>query len=691
MNNRIDLSVIVPVYNTETYLSVCIESLLQQTPFCLEIILINDGSTDRSGTIADKYARQDNRIKVIHQKNSGLSAARNAGLELAQGEYIVFVDSDDWVKENSICKLYHEAVNYHADVTMGNLMYFIRDEIIDNPYKPVPKEILNIALSGKDFFIRLVKARAYPPMAVNYVYRRMFLEKIHARFEEGIMHEDELWSPIVLCQAQKIIAVDIEFYYYRQREGSIMQSLSLKKHLDSYCRVNEKLMEFADRFDFSEKDGEFKSWFYVNIFGIYLVAFKLLPKIRDSSYVLPSHYLDRFFRDCWEMMPEPQMICKNYYRISETELKNYIDWRRSKWVASIAYQIESGKKTMLIYNTIQEDDFYLQTRNIPADWLITTDRRYFKQANAVVFSLPDLFPESDNDNIEKPYGQFWISLLLETENDHSLINDSKIRDKFDLCMTYKQNEENPLVSLCWKMNKNLSETDNVFCPCCGKSFGRFVNFEYNRPYMYDIERFKESYKNIECPYCFSKPRQRIACYYFDNICLEGDILMFGAEYSMKIYFDKNNCSYTTADLFDKTADLTIDIQNIQLPDEQWDLIICNHVLEHVTDYKKALVELKRILKRTGILEITIPTDRNSETVYEDFYITTAEDRIKAFGQFDHLRIFGNDFEKILTSAGFYVEIVDVSKLPAKIVGVVGPANYDDNRVYICKKMVENDS
>lgn len=162
--------------------------------------------------------------------------------------------------------------------------------------------------------------------------------------------------------------------------------------------------------------------------------------------------------------------------------------------------------------------------------------------------------------------------------------------------------------------------------------------------------------------------------------------MFGAEPSIKKWFARNDCHYTTADLFDRSADVKADIQNIPFYDESWRLIICNHVLEHVPDYKFALKELKRILKKDGILELTIPTDRNFETVYEDTSIVTKEERIKHFGQNDHVRIFGNDFEKILTNVGFTVEVVDGSELPIEIAGVIGPANYDDNRVYICRKI-----
>ena len=104
---HIDLSVIVPIYNTETYLPVCLDSLLGIDGPCVEIVLVNDGSTDGSGMIADAYAQKDSRIRVIHRANGGASAARNTGLEVARGEYILFVDSDDWVLSDALVSLFH--------------------------------------------------------------------------------------------------------------------------------------------------------------------------------------------------------------------------------------------------------------------------------------------------------------------------------------------------------------------------------------------------------------------------------------------------------------------------------------------------------------------------------------------------------------------------------------------------------
>ena len=111
-----DISVIVPVYNVEKYLEKCIDSILSQTFKNFEIILVDDGSTDSCGIICDEYERLDNRVKVIHKINGGLSSARNSGLEIASGEYVAFVDSDDWIDKNMYQELYNEAKKNNADI-----------------------------------------------------------------------------------------------------------------------------------------------------------------------------------------------------------------------------------------------------------------------------------------------------------------------------------------------------------------------------------------------------------------------------------------------------------------------------------------------------------------------------------------------------------------------------------------------
>lgn len=169
--NQIDISIIIPIYNVEKYLTVCIDSLMNQGDLRMEIILVNDGSTDLSGEIADEYAKKEERIKVIHQENGGASAARNVGLDIATGKYIAFLDSDDWIKDESLSLLYDEAVKYHADVVMGNMWLCHQDGSMDKPFKCISNGSIKELLSGKEGFIELVKTCFYLPTPVRYILR----------------------------------------------------------------------------------------------------------------------------------------------------------------------------------------------------------------------------------------------------------------------------------------------------------------------------------------------------------------------------------------------------------------------------------------------------------------------------------------------------------------------------------------
>lgn len=229
----------------------------------------------------------------------------------------------------------------------------------------------------------------------------------------------------------------------------------------------------------------------------------------------------------------------------------------------------------------------------------------------------------------------------------------------------------------------------VSCPCCQKQFRTFLPFGYTKG-LNNASRFEENYKNTVCPYCYSLPRHRIVCDYLnknkaDLTRIKPKVLMIGAEHAIEIWLQKNNWEYTTADLFDRTADVKVDIQQIQFEDESWSLIICNHVLEHVPNYEIALGELRRILKKEGLLEISVPTDKSFETTVESSGEMSTKERIRIFGQIDHMRIFGKDIAAQIALNGFQVDAIHGSTLPAQIGTKIGPANYDDNTIYICRK------
>ena len=227
-----------------------------------------------------------------------------------------------------------------------------------------------------------------------------------------------------------------------------------------------------------------------------------------------------------------------------------------------------------------------------------------------------------------------------------------------------------------------------YCPCCDKHLRGFIRAECEQhPEYFNGKRYAGRDQNVICPICFSLPRHRILVSWMqehaDQI-REKEILHFAQEKSVRMWLERNHLSYTSADLF-LPADLKIDIENTGMRDGAYDVIICNHVLEHVHDYKKALRELYRIVRPGGIILLSFPVDRSFESVYEDERITTEEGRRIHFGQNDHLRIFGRDSKELLESFGFTVEEIRGEDYDGSIKPVIGPADYDDNVLWQLKK------
>lgn len=161
------------------------------------------------------------------------------------------------------------------------------------------------------------------------------------------------------------------------------------------------------------------------------------------------------------------------------------------------------------------------------------------------------------------------------------------------------------------------------------------------------------------------------------------ILIFASEKGTELYLKRNNINYKTADLYEK-ADLKIDITNNDLENESFDIIICNHVLEHVDDYKKALNELNRILTRKGVLILTVPIDTNSKDVIEKKFKSNDE-RKEFYGQSDHLRNFGINTKSLIEKYGFIVEEINGDNYDERIIPVTGPGKYDYNHIFLCYK------
>lgn len=225
------ISIIIPVYNVEKYLTECLDSILSQTYTDFEVILVDDGSPDNSGTICDEYAQKDMRIRVIHQKNAGVSAARNNGIEQARGEWITFIDSDDWVCSNYL-QNFHLDESAGIDLVIQGLEYF--DQRDGNFFSP--RSFKECLLKREDFPYGFAQNRlmevGYP---VGKAYRKDLLDLNNLRFDTRLsFHEDHIFvlDYYMLCHTIRLVdAIDYKYRYYHT--GA---SLSSKRH--SWKKMN---------------------------------------------------------------------------------------------------------------------------------------------------------------------------------------------------------------------------------------------------------------------------------------------------------------------------------------------------------------------------------------------------------------------------------------------------------------------
>lgn len=221
------ISTIIPVYNVDNYLPKCVDSIINQTYQNLEIILVDDGSPDRCPEICDEYAKKDKRIKVIHKKNGGLSDARNAGLEIAKGEYISFIDSDDYINEHMYEDMLSAIENVDADLCICGY-----DRVNDDGKIRSSAHFKNAVLSQNDAFEMLVQGNVYFIVAWNKLYKRIVFDKL--LFRKGKIHEDEFIMHHVYGECNKIVTLEKSYYYYLVRETSITGSVKGNiKHFDA--------------------------------------------------------------------------------------------------------------------------------------------------------------------------------------------------------------------------------------------------------------------------------------------------------------------------------------------------------------------------------------------------------------------------------------------------------------------------
>ena len=235
------ISIIVPVYNVEAYLAKCVDSILAQTYTNLEIILVNDGSSDGCGRICDEYAKQDKRIKVIHKQNGGLSDARNVAIDVATGEFITFIDSDDYVTDDYIMTLYSLIEKYECKVSIALYNTFVEGS--------KPKVVNRVYREDCQTNIKAIEEMFYQEKYDTASWAKLYHSSLFAtgiRYPKGIVYEDLATTYLLIFQSDKVAFCNRRIYNYLLRRDSIEGSSFSSKKMDSALKVCELMESHLD-------------------------------------------------------------------------------------------------------------------------------------------------------------------------------------------------------------------------------------------------------------------------------------------------------------------------------------------------------------------------------------------------------------------------------------------------------------
>lgn len=307
------VTIVIPVYNVENYLEKCVMSVLTQTYKNLEIFLVDDGSTDNSGSMCDELGKIDDRINVIHKKNGGLSDARNVAIDIMTGEYITFVDSDDWIAEDYIEYLLNLMIMYKADISMVQFKKIYSDTDVIN----ISKEKIEV-LSREDAIENYLYQRKFTASAHCKMYKKNLFQSI--RYPKGMYYEDMAIICQLIDQTVRVVVSNQQKYYYLQRETSIMGE-----------HFNEKKMH---RIIIAQEIQEYIFQKHPNLLGA--ANFRVFLAAIQTFREIPFHVLyEEYINVAWNE------ICK--YRIEV--LKNS---KVKKVIKIMAFSSFFGKKVYYI-------------------------------------------------------------------------------------------------------------------------------------------------------------------------------------------------------------------------------------------------------------------------------------------------------------------------------------------------------
>lgn len=269
----IDVSIIVPVYNVEKYLPKCLDSLIYQKSLKLEIILIDDGSTDSSGRICDYYGRLDKRIIVIHQKNEGLSAARNKGLILATGRYVGFVDSDDYIDSNMYKIMYSYVKHYKLDIVVCNFYHLYPNQ---KTIKDKENSSNKMYFKQKDILIEVLADKTIK----NFIWSKLYKREIfyHIRFPVNKLYEDIFVSLSIAEQAKNVLYIQDALYYYRHRNDSISKAKNMMRIESAIENTYYRYQEINQKYN------------YLKDYNVASMLNRICCEYFENQYFLDNHY-----------------------------------------------------------------------------------------------------------------------------------------------------------------------------------------------------------------------------------------------------------------------------------------------------------------------------------------------------------------------------------------------------------------
>ena len=292
-----EFSIIIPVYNTLKYLDRCLETVINQTYKNIEIVIINDGSTDGSFDKCLEYSKKDSRIVLINQKNIGLSATRNKGIEVAKGKYIIFLDSDDYI-DYKTCEIFEEILktNDYPEVIIGNYEEKKEDDqkrkfsLLKSDYNDL---IISKEVNGVEYLKSTLRKKNITMAACFNIYSKEFLKINHLYFKNGLLHEDELWTPQVLLKTNRLITVEYKFYNYIIRVNSITKQKNKKKNALDLIEIVEDLKPIYENLedrDLKKLLNDYLVVLYLNAFFIGELHKKEDAHLLNSIFPLKNAY-----------------------------------------------------------------------------------------------------------------------------------------------------------------------------------------------------------------------------------------------------------------------------------------------------------------------------------------------------------------------------------------------------------------